>query len=160
MLRELAEYEGALDKVEATEKSLCETLSLAESGHHSSGYAKILLVRLLPPGKRSVVAGMALYFYNYSSWRGKPGIFLEDLYVRPLYRKRGYGKMLLQELARQVLYLGGGRLDWNCLRWNQPSIDFYSDLGATKMQDRVQFRVDGDALKVLAAAQDQSIDQG
>jgi GNAT superfamily N-acetyltransferase len=152
MVRELADYESALDKVEATEQSLRETLCFAGTGQQSSGYAKILLIRLPLSDKPAAVAGMALYFYNYSSWRGKPGIFLEDLFVRPQYRKRGYGKMLLKELAREVLRLGGGRLDWNCLKWNQPSLDFYGDLGATKTQDRVQFRVDGDALENLAVS--------
>jgi GNAT superfamily N-acetyltransferase len=67
---------------------------------------------------------MALYFYNYSTWTGRPGIFLEDLFVRPQYRRNGYGQRLLGELARQLVDMDGGRLEWNVLKWNEPSIKF------------------------------------
>ena len=147
MVREFAEFQGFTGKVEVTEQSLREGLSLAEA---DPGYARILLARQPLPDKSSAIVGMALYFHNYSSWCGKPGIFLEDLYVRPHYRNHGYGKMLMQELAQEVLRIGGGRLDWTCLRRNQRSLEFYSSLGAEMRQDRVQFRLDGESLQTLA----------
>ena len=93
---------------------------------------------------------MALYFNNYSTWRAAPGIYLEDLFVRPEYRKRGYGKKLLQELAREVKKIGGTRLEWSVLRWNQPSIDIYEGLGARKMDEWWTMRVDYAALDKMA----------
>jgi len=79
-----------------------------------------------------------------------PGIYLEDLFVRPQYRKRGYGKRLLQELAREVLRIDGGRLEWSCLKWNEPSLQFYRSLGAKEMVDWTHLRLDDDALTQLA----------
>ncbi|RMY43030.1 hypothetical protein D0864_15939, partial [Hortaea werneckii] len=112
MIKELAAYEHAEDKVEATEESLLRTLTFAPSPasatqpHTNPGYAKTLLLRLPssptdPADHPSAIAGMAMYFNNYSTWRSKPGVYLEDLYVRPQYRKRGYGKMLIQALAQE-----------------------------------------------------------
>ncbi|KAI7417018.1 hypothetical protein KC364_g18669, partial [Hortaea werneckii] len=136
MIKELAAYEHAEDKVEATEESLLRTLTFAPSPasstqpHTNPGYAKTLLLRLPssptdPADTPSAIAGMAMYFNNYSTWRSKPGVYLEDLYVRPQYRKRGYGKMLIQALAQECYRIGGARLDWTCLRWNTPSLEFY-----------------------------------
>lgn len=93
---------------------------------------------------------MALYFHNYSTWRAAPGIYLEDLFVRPQYRKRGYGKILLQELARETKRVGGQRLEWSVLKWNKPSIDFYEGLGAKMMSEWVGMRVDFDGLDRMA----------
>lgn len=93
---------------------------------------------------------MALYFYNYSTWRAKPGIYLEDLYVRESERKKGYGLMLLKALAREVVAMGGGRLDWSVLKWNEPSIRFYESIGAEAMTGWVGMRLDRDALVKLA----------
>ena len=93
---------------------------------------------------------MALYFTNYSTWRAAPGIYLEDLFIRPRYRKRGYGKALLQELAREVKRIGGTRLEWSVLRWNQPSIEFYEGLGAKKMEEWWTMRVDYEGLDQMA----------
>ncbi|KAK4994397.1 Peroxygenase 1 [Elasticomyces elasticus] len=115
----------------------------------ASGYAKTLLLRL-PEDEGADVVGMALYFHNYSTWRAKPGIYLEDLFVQPKYRKRGYGTLLIQELAKEVLRIDGGRLEWSCLKWNEPSLAFYRKLGAEEMTEWVGLRVDGDALKKLA----------
>lgn len=94
--------------------------------------------------------GMALYFYNYSTWRSRAGIYLEDLYVRPTERGMGYGKKLLSALAKQVVDMGGFRLEWVVLKWNEPSINFYKSLGAQAMDDWVGMRVDGESLAKLA----------
>lgn len=160
MIRELAEYEHELESVEATEESLIRTLSLAPSAtttHTNPGHAKCLILRLPsepsnPSDKSEAVAGMALYFHNYSTWNGKQGIYLEDLFVRPQYRKRGYGKILIQALARENLLQDGGRLEWSCLDWNEPSLQFYRSLGAVEMKGWTKLRVDGEALKKLANA--------
>lgn len=155
MIRELADYENALDKVEATEESLRRTLTLkSTSSHHNTnpGYAKTLLLRVTSSDNPEVskVAGMAMYFNNYSTWRSRPGTYLEDLYVRPQYRKRGYGKILLKALARETLMIDGGRLEWSCLKWNEPSLQFYRGIGAEEMNDWVGLRLDGEALEKLA----------
>lgn len=156
MIRELADYEKSENLVEATEESLANTLSFEPPASRSSpGYAKTLIIRLSREPSKSTeqpqaVAGMALYFNNYSTWRAKPGVYLEDLYVRPQYRGRGYGKLLIQALAREVLLIDGGRLEWSCLKWNEPSLQFYRTLGAKEMDGWVGLRVDGDALSKLA----------
>jgi GNAT superfamily N-acetyltransferase len=156
MIRELAGYEKALDAVKATEESLAKTLQLkashSDQAQPSPGFAKTLLIR--PAVADQVdgieVAGMALFFYNYSTWHAAPGIYLEDLFVRPQYRRRGYASMLLKELAKQVKEVGGARLEWSCLKWNEPSLKFYDGLGAKQMNEWVGLRVDGDALDKLA----------
>lgn len=93
---------------------------------------------------------MALYFTNYSTWRGAPGIYLEDLFVRPEYRGKGYGKRLLQEMARETKRIGGQRLDWSVLKWNEPSIKFYKAIGAQPMDEWMTMRVDDEALDKMA----------
>lgn len=93
---------------------------------------------------------MALYFTNYSTWRGAPGIYLEDLFVRPEYRGKGYGKRLLQEMARETKRIGGQRLDWSVLKWNEPSINFYKAIGAQPMDEWMTMRVDDEALDKMA----------
>ncbi len=166
MIKELASYEDALSKVEATEVSLRRTLSFEGShGHTNPGYAKALLIHLPVQPKDAddepeAVAGFALYFTNFSTWRSKPGIYLEDLFVRQQYRKRGYGRMLIQALAREVLMMDGGRLEWSCLRSNTPSLEFYRSLGAVEMEDWVQLRVDGPRLEHLALGKNPAIQTG
>ncbi|OCK99767.1 acetyltransferase [Cenococcum geophilum 1.58] len=157
LIHELAAYENATSSVVATEESLARTLSFAPSSNNTSspstqnsGYAKTLLLTA-PEGE---VAGMALYFHNYSTWRAAPGIYLEDLFVKPKYRKRGYGKALIRELAKEVVNIHGGRLEWSCLNWNKPSLDFYEALGAKRMSEWVGLRVDGDALNTLAGGKE------
>lgn len=178
MIQGLADYESASSKVEATEESLLQTLIFATPAtdisststaspttttieHASPGYAKTLLLRLptsLSESDRAAnftpgaVAGMAMYFNNYSTWRSKPGVYLEDLFVKPQYRKRGYGKALIQALAQEVVRIGGGRLEWSCLKSNTASLAFYKSLGAEQMVDWVQLRVDGERLERLARA--------
>lgn len=116
----------------------------------TSGYAKTLLITAQPEDE---VAGMALYFHNYSTWRAKPGIYLEDLFVSEKYRRRGYATLLLRELAKEVTRIEGGRLEWSCLKWNQDALDFYERLGAKQMDEWVGLRVDGEALVKLAKGQ-------
>lgn len=93
---------------------------------------------------------MALYFYNYSTWRSSPGIYLEDLYVQPKARKNGYGFRLLKYLAGQVKEVNGRRFEWSVLKWNEPSIQFYKKVGAKPMEDWMVMRVEGEALDGLA----------
>ena len=95
-------------------------------------------------------AGFALFFHNFSTWRGKPGIWLEDLFVRPEYRGHGFGKALLVELARVAVERGCGRFEWSVLDWNQPSIAFYKALGAVPMDEWTTYRVTGEVLVRLA----------
>ncbi|KAL2145452.1 hypothetical protein VTI28DRAFT_7233 [Corynascus sepedonium] len=162
LIQELADYEHALDSVEATESKLLETIAFAASNSTSTNAlpqteptspAKPArcLVLTTPTG---TVAGMALYFYNYSTWRARPGIYLEDLYVRQTERKKGYGKRLLVELAKEVIAMQGGRLEWVVLKWNEPSIKFYESIGAKMMSEWVGMRVDGEALNKLATLLD------
>ena len=94
-------------------------------------------------------AGFALFFYNYSTWQGRPGLYLEDLFVRPQFRGRGIGKALLVHLARLALEENCGRFQWQVLDWNQPSINFYEALGAKKMTEWITMRVEGRALEEL-----------
>ena len=94
--------------------------------------------------------GFALFFHNFSTFLGRAGIYLEDLYVKPEYRGKGYGKGLLRELAKITVERGCGRLDWSCLDWNKPSIDFYLSLGAEPLDEWTVYRATGDTLKKLA----------
>ena len=94
--------------------------------------------------------GFALFFHNFSTFLGRAGIYLEDLFVLPEYRKKGYGKALLKELARITVERGCGRLEWCCLDWNQPSIDFYRSLGAEPLDEWTTYRVTGETLSELA----------
>ncbi|KAI4650097.1 uncharacterized protein J4E78_008379 [Alternaria triticimaculans] len=150
LIKELALYENASDKVDSTEEILTRTLAHynPSTSTFSEGFARALLLSD-PDG---TVAGMALYFYNYSTWTGVPGIYLEDLFVKESYRKKGYGKRLLKELAGEVLKVGGRRLEWSCLDWNEPSLKFYESeiIGAQRKTAWVGLRVDGDALEKLA----------
>lgn len=151
LIRDLAAYENASDQVQATEELLEKTLAHADPSDPSKftpGYARTLLLTD-PDG---TVAGMALYFYNYSTWTGVPGIYLEDLFVSPDYRKKGYGKALLKALAQETLKVNGKRLEWSCLDWNEPSLKFYLSeaIGASKKSEWVGLRVEGEALGKLA----------
>ena len=146
LIRELAEYENASDKVEATEEILGRTLAHYDpsTSTFSEGFARTLLVTD-PDG---TVAGMAVYFFNFSTWTGVSGIYLEDLFVKEAYRKKGYGKRLLKELAGEVLKVGGKRLEWSCLDWNEPSLQFYESemIGAKRKNEWVGLRVEGDGV--------------
>lgn len=153
LIQELADYENESNAVEATHESLLKTLAFAPSSPGvteepiSSTRPARALVLFTPAGKP---AGLALYFYNYSTWRSKPGIWLEDLYVRETERGHGYGQKLLGSLAKEVLEMDGGRLEWCVLKWNKPSIGFYEGIGAKAMTEWQTMRVDGEGLKGLA----------
>lgn len=137
-IRELADYEGMLDQVTATEELLREWIFDKQK-------AEVIFV--LEEGKE---VGFALFFHNFSTFLGKAGIYLEDLYVMPDYRSRGYGKGLLKKLAQIAVERGCGRLEWWCLDWNRPSIDFYLSMGAEPMEDWTVYRIAGDTLNRLA----------
>ncbi|KAI8626525.1 acetyltransferase [Xylariaceae sp. FL1651] len=162
MVRELADYEHELDAVEATEASLGATIAFAPDHGESTSTAPntepITPTRptrcLMLFNDKDEPAGMALYFYNYSTWRAKAGIYLEDLFVRPSERRKGYGKKLLVELAKEVVAMDGGRLDWSVLKWNEPSIKFYESIGANAMNEWVGMRVDHEGLTKLASLLD------
>ena len=137
-IKELAVYEKMLDLVVATEETLREWMFEKE---------KAEAIFQLENGKE---VGMALFFHNFSTFVGRGGLYLEDVYVLPEYRGKGYGKALLKKLAQIAVERGCGRFEWVCLDWNQPSIDFYKSLGAVPMDEWTIYRVDGEALKKLA----------
>lgn len=139
LINELAEYEQAPDQVQATISNLEKTLF--------SDDPRVFCDLVDVDGE---VAGMAIWFLNYSTWQGKHGIYLEDLYVRPEFRGQGYGKALLIHLAKICRQEGYGRLQWWVLDWNQPAIDFYRGLGAEAMDEWTVFRVSGEELDQLA----------
>ena len=139
LIKQLAEYEKAADQVVATEDLLHESLFAQRA-------AEVLLVEV---DGRAV--GFAVFFTSYSTWLARAGIFLEDLFVLPDERGKGYGKGLLVRLAQIAVERGCGRLEWNCLDWNQPSIDFYLSLGAEKMECWTTYRLEGDTLETLAS---------
>lgn len=140
LIRELAEFERLLHEVTATEAQLREGLF----GPRPS--AEVIMGRVPPGGE---VACFALFFHNFSTFLGKPGIYLEDLYVRQQFRGRGFGGELLRYLARLALERDCGRLEWSVLDWNQRAIDFYKSLGAVPMNEWTTYRVTGAALHNL-----------
>ena len=142
MVRELADYERALDDAEATEEQLHSALF----GPHPAAFAHIA-----EDDTTGSVVGFALWFLNFSTWKGVHGLYLEDLYVRPEARGGGHGKALLTELARICVQRGYGRLEWSVLDWNEPSIGFYKSLGAVAMDEWTVFRLTGEPLAVLGA---------
>ena len=137
-IKELADYEKMSGEVVADEETLCKWIFDKE---------KAEVIFALENNKE---VGFALFFHNFSTFLGKAGIYLEDLYVKPEYRKRGHGKALICELARIAKSRGCGRLELSCLDWNAPSIDFYLTLGATKMDDWTVYRFTGESLDNLA----------
>ncbi len=139
-IRELAEYEKMLPEVVATEALLRRSL-------FEERRAEVIFA--LEDG---VEVGFALFFHNFSTFVGRSGLYLEDVFVKPAYRGRGYGKALLKRLARIALERNCGRFEWVCLDWNQPSIDFYRSLGAVPMEEWTIYRLTGDALAALAEA--------
>ncbi|MEE1221052.1 MAG: GNAT family N-acetyltransferase [Bacteroidales bacterium] len=137
-IKELAEYEKESDAVEAT-------IEILEESIFEKQQAKVVL---LEEDGQSV--GFALYFFNFSTWRGKAGLYLEDLFVRPQYRGKGYGKMLLSYLANQAVEQGCQRFEWIVLDWNKPSIDFYKAMGAKPLDEWTVFRLENEKLQTLA----------
>ena len=137
-IRALADYEKMSDQVVATEELLREWLFEKKK-------AEVLFVC---EGEKEV--GIALFFHNFSTFLGRAGIYLEDLFVLPEYRGKGYGKALLKKLAQITVERGCGRLEWACLDWNQPSIDFYLSLNAARMDEWTTYRLTGDTLLEMA----------
>jgi GNAT superfamily N-acetyltransferase len=142
MIRGLAEYEKALDKVETTADQLHEALF---------GASPAVFCHIATDGEK--IAGYAIWFVSYSTWLGKHGIYLEDLFVHPGHRGHGYGKELLIELARISVERHYGRFEWAVLDWNTPAIEFYRSLGATSLEEWITYRITGPALDKLAEAE-------
>jgi GNAT superfamily N-acetyltransferase len=140
-IKDLAEYERLAHRVIATEERLRRTL------FGNPRFAEVMLLE-----EEGEAAGFALFFHNYSTFLAQPGIFLEDLYVKPETRGRGYGRALLARLAKIAKDRDCGRLEWAVLDWNAPSIAFYKSLGAVPLDDWIIFRLTGEALDELSRA--------
>ncbi len=143
LIRDLATYERAPDEVTATEEQLVDVLF---------GERPAAEVLLAFEGESAV--GFAVYFYNFSTWLGRPGLYLEDLFVKPEKRGKGYGRALLVELGKIARDRGCGRMEWAVLNWNEPAIKFYRALGATPMDEWTVFRLTRDEIAKLADATD------
>ena len=140
LIRALAEYERMTDEVVLDEASLREHL------FGPRPFAEVLLADVA-----GVVIGFALFFHNYSTFVGRPGLYLEDLFVEPAHRGKGHGKALFRELARLAVRRDCGRLEWSVLKWNAPAIRFYDALGATPMDGWTVYRLTADGITALAA---------
>jgi GNAT superfamily N-acetyltransferase len=138
-IRELAEYERAPEQAVAKSEDLLR-----------DGWGPAPKFRVIIAEWDGAPAGFALFFYNYSTWQGRPGLYLEDLFVRPSFRGKGIGKALLLHLAEIAVRENCGRFQWQVLDWNTPAIDFYKSLGAAVMQEWLTMRVEGEALVRLA----------
>ena len=139
LIRDLATYERAPDEVTATEEQLVDVL-------FGEGPAAEVLLAF----ERESPVGFAVYFYNFSTWLGRPGLYLEDLFVKPEKRGKGYGRALLVALANIARDRGCGRMEWAVLDWNEPAIKFYRALGAQPMHEWTVFRLTGDEIANLA----------
>lgn len=137
-IRQLADYEHLLGEVVATEEILREWIFEKKK-------AEVIFPVI---GGKEI--GFALFFYNFSTFQGRAGIYLEDLYIMPEYRGKGYGKAVLKKLAAVTVERGCGRLEWSCLDWNRPSIDFYLSLGAEAMDEWTKYRLSGKTLEEMA----------
>ena len=137
-IKELADYEKMLDEVVATEEILKEWI-------FAKNKAEVIFVL-----ENDMEVGFALFVHNFSTFLGRSGVYLEDLFVKPAYRGKGYGKALLQKLAQIAVERGCGRLEWCCLDWNKPSIDFYLSLGAVPMDEWTIYRLTGEGLRSFA----------
>ncbi len=139
LIRDLATYERAPDEVTATEEQLVDVL------FRERPVAEVLLAF-----EEESPVGFAVYFYNFSTWLGRPGLYLEDLFVKPEKRGKGYGRALLVELAKIARDRGCGRMEWAVLNWNEPAINFYRTLGAKPMDEWTVFRLTHDEIARLA----------
>ncbi|KAJ2723669.1 acetyltransferase [Coemansia sp. Benny D115] len=145
-IKQLAIYEKAPDQVKATEELLRQNL------FGPTPYAQVIIAYVSnQPGQEEKPAGFALYFYNFSTWEGRPGLYLEDLFVCPEYRGLGLGKRLLVQLAQVARDRECGRVEWVVLDWNEPAICFYKSLGARQLKEWIINRVDGKDIETLAA---------
>ena len=138
-IKELAAYEKAEHEVTANEADIRRTL-----------FGEQAQVRALICSAGGAACGFAVYFFNYSTWQGRQGLYLEDLYVSPAHRKAGAGKAMLQHLARIAVANGCGRFEWSVLDWNEPAIQFYRSIGAVAMDEWVRYRLTGQALADFA----------
>jgi GNAT superfamily N-acetyltransferase len=138
LIQDLASYEKAPEQVEASEEDLLNTIFASDP--------RVFCDLVEVDGQ---IAGMAIWFLNYSTWQAKHGIYLEDLFIKPEYRGHGYGKALLKHLAKICDEKGYGRLQWWVLDWNSPAIEFYRSLGAEAMDEWTVYRTSGQALKDL-----------
>ncbi len=141
LIKDLAEYEKAPLEAKATLEQIEESLFSPSP----QAFCHVVEVD-------GLVVGISIWFLNYSTWLGKPGIYLEDLYIDPVYRGKGFGLALLKELAKICIERNYERLQWWVLDWNEPSIEFYKSQGAEAMNEWTVYRVSGDALKKLAAS--------
>ncbi len=141
LIRELAEYERAPEQAVATEPQLRDVL------FGDKPAAQVLLAI-----EQAEPVGFAVYFFNFSTWLGRPGLYLEDLFVRPEHRGKGYGRELLVRLAQIAQERGCGRMEWAVLDWNEPAIQFYRKLGATPMDEWTVFRLTSEGVAALAKA--------
>lgn len=137
-IKSLADYEKMSDQVVANEQLLREWIFEKKK-------AEVIFAM-----EDGVEVGFALFFHNFSTFVGRAGIYLEDLFVKPAYRGRGHGKGLIRELARIAVERGCGRLEWCCLEWNRPSIDFYRSIGAQSMDEWTIYRLSGEGLHQVA----------
>lgn len=137
-IRGIAAYEKLLDEVVATEESLHEWM-----------FEKKLVEVIFAEAEGDTV-GFALFFQNFSTFVGRAGLYLEDIFVKPQYRKKGYGKAIFRKLAQIAVERGCQRFEWVCLDWNQPSIDFYRSMGAVPMDEWTIYRLSGDAIRKVA----------
>lgn len=140
-IRELAVYEKAEDEVVATEADIRQRL-----------FGEGATVHGLMAETDEGPVGFVVYFLNFSTWQGRHGLFLEDLYVSPSARGRGFGRQLMRHLAALAVERGYGRFEWNVLDWNTPAIDFYESVGAKPQSEWIGYRLTGDALKAFAAS--------
>jgi GNAT superfamily N-acetyltransferase len=144
LIRELAVYEKEPDAVLTTEADL-----------RRDGFGPEPYFRCLMAEWEGRVAGFALYFFQYSTWQGRPALYLEDLFVRDQFRKRGIGVALFRHLAKVAVERNCTRFQWECLDWNRPALDFYESTGAKVMREWLNLRVTGEALRALAGSGDQ-----
>lgn len=142
LIRDLATYERAPNEVSATEEQLVDVL-----------FGKRPAAEVLLAFEKDMPVGFAVFFYNFSTWLGRPGLYLEDLFVKPEKRGKGYGRELLVHLAKIALERGCGRMEWAVLDWNEPAIAFYRALGAKPMDEWSVFRLTRDGIASLAQSE-------
>lgn len=135
---DLASYENLLHEVKSTEDILMQSIFVEHA-------CKVVIAEF-----EEKPIGFALYFHNFSTFEGRPGLYLEDLYIEPQFRNRGFGKKLLQFLGYEAVRLNCKRFEWWCIDWNTPSIEFYKSLGAVPMDEWTVYRIDGEVLKQMA----------
>jgi GNAT superfamily N-acetyltransferase len=139
LIRDLATYERAPNDVEATEEQLVDVLF----GEKPAAEVRLVF-------ENDIAVGFAVFFHNFSTWLGRPGLYLEDLFVKPEHRGKGYGRALLVDLARIARVRGCGRMEWAVLDWNEPAIQFYRQLGARPLDEWKIFRLTRDGIGKLA----------